>query len=105
MWKIERFCKMEINEIKKLITVSLHEQNWHWLQHHFNPAAILNGWYHQEHPISKSLVESCYACEKRMPNYVKNFIFKLVSYSNQEKSIEHYDQILQHLAEILVVAH
>ena len=40
-----------------------------------------------------------------MPGYAINFIEKLCSFSGKEKYEPHYDQILQHLAELLVVAH
>jgi hypothetical protein len=59
----------------------------------------------EEHPIAKSIIESCYACEKHMNQYANNFIKKLCSFSNKEKYTPHFDQILQHLAELLVVSH
>ena len=92
---------MDISEIRKKIYWDINQTEWHYFKYHFSS-------YHPklaENPIAKSIIESCYHCEKQMKGYASNFIKKLCSFSNKEKYIPHFDQILQHLAELLIVSH
>ena len=92
---------MDINEIRKQIYWDINQTEWHFFKYHFSS-------YHPqlgEHPLAQSIIECCYSCEKHMKGYANNFIKKLCSFSNKEKYTPHFDQILQHLAELLVVSH
>lgn len=93
---------MTIDDIRKEIYIKINQTEWHFFKWHFRA-------YHPklnvEHPLATSIIESCFACEKKMPGYALEFIEKLCSFSGRELYKPHYDQILQHLAELLVVAH
>jgi len=58
-----------------------------------------------EHPLATSIVETCFKCEQRMPGYANSFIQRLCSFSGRKGCEPHYDQLLQHLAELIVIAH
>lgn len=92
---------MDINEIRKQLYLDINQTEWHFFKYHFSSYIPQLG----ETPLAQSIIESCYSCEKHMKGYANNFIKKLCSFSNKEKYTPHYDQILQHLAELLVVAH
>jgi hypothetical protein len=98
----QQLTPMTINDIRKEIYYAINLVDWHYLHWHFRS-------YHpsgnNEHPLAKSIIESCFLCESKMPGYADNFIRKLCSFSGKEKYEPHYDQILQHLAELLVVGH
>lgn len=91
---------MNLEEIEKFAIEEISKTNWHWFNYHFHPIQIaLN------HPFSTNIINCCYECEQRMEGYAFKFIKKLASYCNSEKDMRHYDQMLQHIAELVVVSH
>ena len=81
----------------KINSIDWHFFHWHFRQYH--PS------HNNEHPLAKSIIDCCYLCEQKMPGYASNFIDTLCSISGREYFNPHYDQLLQLLAELLVVAH
>ncbi len=73
---------------------------WHWYQYHFN---FLKKGY--EHPFVESLIDACLIVEKKIPGYSEKMIDRISSINSKEHYLPHYDQLLQILAEILVISH
>ena len=91
---------MTWKNIEKLATQEIMKTDWHWFNYHFSHIQILCG-----NQFSHSVINCCYESEQKMEGYAANFIKKLASYCNSEKDMNHYDQLLQHVAELVVVSH
>ncbi len=91
---------MTLKDIEKLATQEIMKTDWHWFNYHFSHIQILCG-----NQFSHSVINCCYESEQKMEGYAANFIKKLASYCNSEKDMNHYDQLLQHVAELVVVSH
>lgn len=72
--------------------------DWHWFQYHFQ----FYQWG-QEHPFAARIVEACLECEKEMKGFAKSFLDKTFSISGRKKYQPHYEQLMQALAELLVI--
>ena len=73
---------------------------WHWFGYHFFQYA--KG---KEHPLAYSIIDACLDCENKMPGFSKLFSDRMASYRGKEKFIPHYEQLIQMLAELLVISH
>jgi hypothetical protein len=67
--------------------------DWHWFHYHFR-----NG-----RPFAVHIVDACLECEEEMEGFAKSFLNKLFSISGRERYKPHYDQLMQTLAELLVI--
>ena len=70
-------------------------QAWHWFSYHFSMLP--------PHPLARSIVDACADCEKKLPGLGFQFVKEIAAISGKEKHEPHYDQLVQKLAEILVV--
>ncbi len=68
---------------------------WHWFSYHFSMLP--------PHPLARSIVDACADCEMKLPGLGFQFVKEIAAISGKEKHEPHYDQLLQKLAEILVV--
>lgn len=68
---------------------------WHWFSYHFSMLP--------PHPLARSIVDACAVCEKKLPGLGFLFIKDIASICGKEKHEPHYDQLLQKLAEVLVL--
>jgi hypothetical protein len=69
--------------------------DWHWLKFHFLQS--------HSHPIGLGLAKMCARIEKKIPGAGTGLIDKIASLANSEKNSNHYQQILQVFAEVLVI--
>lgn len=68
---------------------------WHWFSHHFS--------MRPPHALGRSIVDACADCEKKLPGLGFQFIKDIAAICGKEKYEPHYDQLLQKLAELLVL--
>lgn len=89
---------MTRNEVIEIVSSKIAGCQWHWFQYHFAP--INSGLVH---PICRGIVDSCLVCERKIPGFTEIFSERLASYRDVENSQPHYEQIIQLLAELLVL--
>lgn len=70
-------------------------QRWHWFQYHFR--------YLPPTPFARSFIEACIDCEMRLPGLGKQLIRDIGAIGGIERHEPHYDQLMQKLAEVLVL--
>jgi hypothetical protein len=68
-------------------------EDWHWFNYHFG-----NG-----RPFAVHIVDACLECEEEMDGFAKSFLDKLFSISGRKKYRPHYEQLMQMLAELLMI--
>lgn len=68
---------------------------WHWLSYHFARLP--------PHPLARSIVDACADCEAKVPGLGLQFIREVAAIRGKERHLPHYDQLLQKLAELLIV--
>lgn len=71
---------------------------WHWFRFHFDHHLYSDG-----HPFSESIIRACLDCEPHLPGFSAAMIDGLASLSGREKDLKQYEQLLQRLAELLVI--
>jgi len=72
--------------------------DWHWFNYHFNFYNM-----HMEHAFAKSIVDALYDIGQKIKGADTNLINKLASIHGSEKDLQHYEQLMQVLAEILII--
>ncbi len=89
---------MSTEEIKKYIFDSDIIKQWHFFNYHFkNLAAGV------EKPLAVSLLQALSECEVSCAGVAKDYVDKIAAICGKERDIAHYDQLLQVLAELMVV--
>lgn len=68
---------------------------WHWFSYHFS--------FIPPRPFGRSIIDACADCEKALPGLGVQFIKDIASICGKEKHEPHYDQLMQKLAELLVL--
>lgn len=68
---------------------------WHWFSYHFSMLP--------PHPLARSIVDACSDCETKLPGLGFQFIQDIAAICGKERHEPHYDQLLQKLAELLVL--
>jgi hypothetical protein len=68
---------------------------WHWFAYHFTRKA--------QHVMACGIVDACVDCELASPGLGMQFMNDLSSVCGKEKYHPHYEQLLQKMAEILVL--
>lgn len=68
-------------------------EDWHWFNYHFG-----NG-----RPFAVHIVDACLECEEEMNGFAKSFLDKIFSMSGRKKYKPHYEQLMQALAELLII--
>jgi len=89
---------MEREEIIKLIMNTSIVNDWHWFRYHFNFYNI-----DMEHPFAKSIVDSLYDIGKKINGAEIDIIKKLSSFHGEVKNLNHYEQLMQILAELIII--
>jgi len=56
-----------------------------------------------EHPLAKSIVDAIINIENTIPKAGMDYLKKIASINSKKDKTEHYDQLLQVLAELLIV--
>lgn len=85
-------------DILKMCMSSDIMNKWHWFRYHFGLYGI-----NHEHPLCYSLTETLTAISNVIPDIHKGYIAKIASFSGREKCTDDYDQIIQVLAELIVI--
>ena len=73
-------------------------KKWHWFGYHFN--YYLQG---VEHPFAKSIVDTLIEIDKYTPGIKDDFVKRIASLSGREKFEPHYEQLMQILAELVII--
>jgi hypothetical protein len=73
-------------------------KKWHWFNYHFS--YYLRG---LEHPFAKSIVDSLFDIEQKIEGAGMDLLRKLSSINGVEKDIQHYEQLMQVLSEIMII--
>jgi hypothetical protein len=72
---------------------------WHWFRWHFEHYLREK----REHPLTRSIVDACLRCEDKLPGFAVEFIDRMATISGREKHPSDWEQLLQSLAELLVI--
>lgn len=91
---------MNRNELLQIIADSKIFQHWHWFRWHFKHPL-----YGHPNVLADSIIEACLTCEARIPGYAERTISLVASLGGREKHRPDWEQLLQVLAELLVVSH
>lgn len=70
-------------------------QEWHWFSYHFSMVPL--------HPLAGCIINACVECEKILPGLGFQFIKDIAAICGKQKHEPHYEQLLQKLAELLVL--
>jgi hypothetical protein len=91
---------MTKEEIIALILKSDIFNKWHFFKYHFN-------FYNKEgeHPLAKSIVDAILQIENKIPKAGLDYLKKIENINSKENATQHYDQLLQVLAELTIVNH
>ena len=92
---------MDRLDLIKYIKYSKIFTSWHWFNYHFS-CVDFDG---IEHPFARSIIDACLIIEQKIPNYAFKIIDRMASLHGKEKDLGHYEQLMQILAELLVVSH
>jgi hypothetical protein len=89
---------MDRQQIIKYIFNSDIFKKWHFFKYHFD-------FYNKghEHPLAKSIVDMTVDLDAIIPNAGKDYIDKIAAINNKPHETKHYDQLIQVLAELLIV--
>jgi hypothetical protein len=68
---------------------------WHWFSYHFSKLPL--------RPLAKSIIDTCADCETKIPGLGSQFLKDLAAISGREKHLPDYEQLIQKLAELLVL--
>lgn len=90
---------MNLEEIRQYAIDNISKQQTHLFNYHFHEQNLKV----RKHPFSNSVIQNCYLVEQRIKGYAKRIIDKIATIN--QKNIEHYDQLLQCIAELIVVGH
>jgi len=91
---------MTKEELIDLIFESDIFKKWHFFDYHFS-------FYKNddEHPLAKSIVDAILNIESKIPKAGLDYLTKIANINSKEKSTQHYDQLLQVLAELTIISH
>ncbi len=73
-------------------------RKWHWFKYHFE--LHLRG---ESHPLSASIIRACLDCDRHIPGFAVGMMDAIAATSGGEKDRKQYEQLLQRLAELLVI--
>ena len=91
---------MDRDEIISMLCEKILSKDFHWLGYHFSH--YKNGY---EHELASSIVNCSLNVENRIKGFAEKFSDKLASLANSHMNTQHYEQIIQLLAELLVFNH
>lgn len=77
------------------LAIAVHGQAWHWFAYHLHTLP--------PHPFVCSIIEACIDCEEKLLGLGATLVTNLAKIGGIEKHEPHYDQLLQKLAEILIL--
>lgn len=89
---------MKRDELIKVILKSEIVTDWHWFNYHFN---FFKGGF--EHPFAKSIVDCLFDIGEKIEGADVDIIKKLAAIHGVEKDKDHYEKLMQVLAEILII--
>jgi hypothetical protein len=83
-------------ELYKVTIAKIRETGWHWFAYHFR------SW--PPHPFAASLLAASASLDERVPGLGKQLLLEIASLGGREKHRPDYDQLIQKLAEVMVLA-
>ena len=89
--------RMNPKEFGDLLIVTwecLRGTSWHWSEYHFNNGPL---------PFAMSILETCATIDRRAPGTGTKLLRELLAIGGIQKHEPHYEQLLQKLAEFLVI--
>jgi len=92
--------QMQRPELISIIEKSKIFENWHWFSYHFNH--VVHG---RPNVLADSIIEACLECEDKIPGYAQKVISTLASVGGRENHLPDWEQLVQILAELMVVRH
>ncbi len=91
---------MQRDELIKYIEASKIFDHWHWFRYHF--AIAIRG---ASHPLADSVIQACLDCDEHIDGYSRQVVDRLAAIGGREKELSDWEQLIQILAELLVVRH
>lgn len=91
---------MQKQELISIIKESNIFNSWHWFSYHFEH--VVRG---QPNMLADSVVDACLECEAKIQGYAQRIISALASVGGRENHLPDLEQLLQVLAELMVVRH
>jgi hypothetical protein len=76
-------------------------KRWHWFQWHFDHSRQGRS----EHPLARSIIDTCLQCEARIPGIAFSMLDRMASIGGRVKNTDDWEQLLQLLAELVVINH
>lgn len=89
---------MTAKELQEYIFASNIVKQWHFFNYHFKH--LIAG---VEKPLATSLLQTLIECEAACAGVGKDYIDKLAAIHGKERDTSHFDQLLQVLAELMIV--
>ncbi len=89
---------MTTEDIKDYILNSSIVKEWHFFNYHFKHLAA-----GVQKPLAKSLIEVLTECENVCSGVGKDYVDKIAAINGKERDSSHFDQLLQVLAELMIV--
>jgi hypothetical protein len=77
------------------IQATINARGWHWFGYHFQRAIPT--------PFARSIIDACIDCEAGVARLGADLVRDLGAIGGMERHEQHYEQLLQKLAEILVL--
>lgn len=74
---------------------SLMTCEWHWFQYHFRALPL--------HPFAYQMIEAILDCEEEIDGFGDDFLDAILAIRDKNKFQDHYDQLMQRMAELVVV--
>lgn len=87
--------KPKLFELFMCAITKMQQTGWHWFDYHFRR------W--PPHSFAQSLLSICLALDQKKPGLGTHLLLDVATIGGQEKYRPHYDQLMQKLAEILVL--
>lgn len=81
------------DDILKLAYDQFSRCGWHWFKYHL----------YNRHPFAVAMMQAIIACDLRIEGFAKDFLPAVAEISGKEKDPDHYDQLMQRMAELLVI--
>lgn len=68
---------------------------WHWFKYHFSRLPL--------HPFAHEMMEAIIDCDERIDGFGEDLLGSIVAIRDKNKDHDHYDQLMQRMAELLVI--
>ena len=98
-WHLQERILVERGDLIELLAETKMFREWHWFRYHFSHS--IRG---QPNALADSVLDACLMCEKEMPGFAEEFVARIGSVGGREKHLPDWEQLLQQLSELHIVA-